>query len=161
MEWTRSMLVLLPLALVAAAPPVRSESDEQILFELVNLERKKEKLPTLRLNPLLTRAARLHVENMARQEKMNHILDGKGVGDRVTAMGYEFRIVGENLAMSAIEGTRDAPPESPYEIHENWMGSPGHRANILHPKYREIGLHRCHSKKGTFFYVQVFAAHLD
>lgn len=47
MEWTRSMLVLLPLALVAAAPPVRSESDEQILFELVNLERKKEKLPTL------------------------------------------------------------------------------------------------------------------
>ena len=46
--------------------------------------------------------------------------------------GYEYVVVGENLALGNFGGDQD--------VVEAWMNSPGHRANILNPKYQEIGI---------------------
>ena len=42
--------------------------------------------------------------------------------------------MGENLASG------EETAGTPHEIVEGWMNSPGHRANILRPEFREIGI---------------------
>ncbi len=153
------LLVLAGLALAGGDRPAKAKlaPDEKALVDLLNKERKKEKLPELTVNAALCQAARRHSENMAKQEKMSHQLDGKGVGDRVTEAGYAWRAVGENLAKSEAEGPGDPPASPPEEIHKMWMDSKGHRENILNPKYREVGIGKARSSKGTYYYTQVFA----
>jgi uncharacterized protein YkwD len=87
-------------------------------------------LPALQRDARLDRAAQLHAENMARQGRMAHVLDGRGVGARVCAEGVCRIGVGENVAM----GQR-----STGEVMRSWMSSPGHRANIQ-GRYRFIGV---------------------
>ncbi|MFO0845150.1 MAG: CAP domain-containing protein [Gemmataceae bacterium] len=138
-------------------PEAKLSADEKALLELLNKEREKEKLPKLTVNERLMKAARAHTENMAKQEKMSHELDGKNVGERVTDAGYDWGAVAENVAKAGAEsGDPPAPPAA--EIHKGWMESKGHRANILGEKYKEVGLGMVKSKKGTYFYTQVFAA---
>ena len=142
------------------APPAvakvgKHDADEKALLDLLNESRKKEKLPPLKANATLTKAARSHSENMAKYEKMAHQLDNKGVGDRTAAAGYDYRIVRENLA--AAEGDADTPPPTPKEIHDKWMESKGHRANLLDDRVTEVGIAIVVSKKGTYYYTQVFA----
>jgi uncharacterized protein YkwD len=156
---------LLLLALAGPAPAedtpaeVKLSADEKALLLLLNQERKKEKLPELAVNALLCKAARLHAQNMARQEKCEHELDGKRVAGRVTDAGYDYRVVRENLAMAAAEREGDDPPApAPAEVHRKWMESKGHRANILFPRCTEVGLAIARSKKGTYYYAQVFAS---
>ena len=87
-------------------------------------------LPALTRDARLDRAAQLHAENMARQGRMSHILDGRSVGARVCAEGVCRIGVGENVAM----GQR-----STGEVMAAWMASPGHRANIR-GQYRLVGV---------------------
>ncbi len=130
-------------------------ADEKTLLDLVNEARKKEKLQPLKANAVLKQIARLHSENMAKQEKMAHQLDGKSVGDRTTAADYDYRVVRENLA--AAEGDADTPAPTPKEIHDKWMESKGHKANLLDDRVTEVGIAIVVSKKGTYYYTQVFA----
>ena len=58
-------------------------------------------------------------------------LTGSTVGSRAGDGGYDYLIVGENLA---------AGQHSPAEVVRAWMDSPGHRANILGEGYEEIGV---------------------
>jgi uncharacterized protein YkwD len=87
-------------------------------------------LPALVRDARLDRAAQLHAENMARQGRMSHILDGRGVGARVCAEGVCRIGVGENVAM----GQRTTG-----EVMRSWMASPGHLANIQ-GRYSRIGV---------------------
>jgi uncharacterized protein YkwD len=134
---------------------VKLSKDEQALFDLLNKARAKEKLPALKLNAVLCKVALEHSKNMAKHEKMAHRLDDKGVGDRVTAAGYDWKRLRENLARAT--GEEDGPSPEPAEIHKGWMGSKGHRANILHDGVTEVGISMFRGKKGTFYYTQVFA----
>ena len=87
-------------------------------------------LPALQRDARLDRAAQLHAENMARQGRMAHVLDGRGVGARVCDQGVCRIGVGENVAM----GQR-----STADVMRARMASPGHRANIQ-GRYRFIGV---------------------
>jgi uncharacterized protein YkwD len=135
---------------------VELNDDLKTILKLLNEARKKEKLEPVSLDPVLCRVAKAHTENMARQEKMAHKLDDKRVGDRVLAAGYDYRVVAENLACA--EGEPDDPAPAPADIHKNWMESKGHRANILNGRYTQVGLAMVRSKKGNYYYTQVFAA---
>ena len=55
---------------------------------MTNKARAKEKLPPLKLNSVLTKVARAHSANMAKQEKMEHELDGKNPSQRIKEAGY-------------------------------------------------------------------------
>jgi uncharacterized protein YkwD len=159
---TPTLIVLLATGLLAGekeAParpkPAPFAADEKALLDLLNEARKKEKLPPLKANATLHKVALLHSQNMAKQEKMAHHLDEKGVGDRTAAGGYDYRVVRENLA--AAEGDVDSPAPTPKEIHDRWMESKGHRANLLDARVTEVGIAIAVSKKGTYYYTQVFA----
>ena len=87
-------------------------------------------LPALTRDARLDRAAQLHAENMARQGRMSHVLDGRGPGARVCDQGVCRIGVGENVAV----GQR-----STGEVMRSWMASAGHRANIQ-GRYSRIGV---------------------
>lgn len=140
-------LALLPLA--AAVPAAEKPTPQAEIIRLTNEFRKAQKLPPLKEDPRLSRAAQKHAENMARQGKIAHILDGKALRDRVKAEGYKFVLVGENVAQSHDEGR-------PQEFLLQWKESTGHRANMLRALYREIGVGLAKSKSGVWYACQVF-----
>jgi uncharacterized protein YkwD len=148
------LLVALSAAFADKDDGFKLNDDEKALVKLLNDTRAEAKLSKLKVNPLLCKVAKQHTLNMAKQEKMEHVLDGKGVAKRVTEAGYDYRKVGENLAMAS--GEEDAPAPPPADVHKNWMDSKGHRANILEAKYTEVGVSMGRSAKGTFFYTMVF-----
>jgi uncharacterized protein YkwD len=123
-------------------------ADEQKLLELTNQERKKEKLPLLRPNPVLFTTARAHAANMARQKKMLHVLDGKNVYERLDKAGYDWALAGENLGR-----TKDASLE---DLMQGWMKSKGHRKNILKDRYTEVGIGIASDGQERVYYAMVF-----
>jgi uncharacterized protein YkwD len=125
--------------------------DEQMLLDLLNKERAKEKLPALKPNPILFRVARAHSANMARQRKMEHDLDGKNPAQRILAAGYDYGRAAENIAMS--EGPGVPMPK----IVESWMNSKIHRENLLSDAVSETGLGIARNDKGEVYYTQLFA----
>ncbi|CDM94021.1 MULTISPECIES: CAP domain-containing protein [Limnospira] len=106
---------------------------EQQVLELVNQERVREDLQPLRLNPLLTQAARTHSTNMALQDFFSHTgIDGSNLTDRIRATGFTLIVpFAENMA---------AGHTTPELVVEGWMDSPGHRDNILNPDFTQIGV---------------------
>ena len=105
-------------------------------------------LPPLKVNPLLCKVARDHAANMARQQKMEHTLDGKTSFDRLKAAGYRYDYASENIAY----GNMVSMPE----VMQGWMGSPLHRKNLLNKDATEIGLGSATAKDGGFYITQVF-----
>jgi len=107
---------------------------------LVNRERVGEGERPLAPNERLEQAAQAHTDSMAFGDYVEH--DGPG-GEtplsRMRATGYisSWQMayeVGENIGWGTLwEAT-------PRAIVAAWMASPGHRANILDPRYRETGI---------------------
>ena len=124
-----------------------SEAEKQIL-DLTNAERAKEKLPPLKPHPILFKAARQHTLNMAKQEKLDHELDGVKPNERTRKLGYNTGWVGENIAAG-----QGFPPK---EAIKAWMNSEGHRKNILDAHYVYIGIGATRNAKGEYYYTQVF-----
>jgi uncharacterized protein YkwD len=106
---------------------------------LANAERSQRGLVLLRENPKLRRAARAHSSDMVRDGYFAHTEpDGDTFVDRILAARYTRRgdgwTLGENLAWGTGElGTARG-------VHDAWMRSSGHRATILKPAYRELGI---------------------
>jgi hypothetical protein len=99
-----------------------------------NVFRKDEKdLPALTENKLLNLSAEKKVKDMFEGQYFEHNSPkGKGVGDLGTEVGYEYLLIGENLALGNFKDN--------YDLVKAWMDSPGHRENILNSKYTEIGV---------------------
>jgi uncharacterized protein YkwD len=129
---------------------------------LVNGERADNNLPPLTSNPQLQQAAEGMGARMVKEQFFSHTTpDGKSVVDRVEPTGYipdsGDWVVGENLAWG------NGALATPQAIVNGWMNSPGHRANILAPDYKDIGLADAQgsptpSQQGGTVYVNVFGA---
>ena len=130
--------------------PFQNTPNETKVFELTNLERKKKELRPLKLSLALSKVARGHSENMARQGKMEHKLDDKTPGDRLRAAGYKFTRSGENIGAGDDGVTLEM-------LMKAWMDSPGHRDNILFADYTEIGIGIAREKEGQWYFTQLFA----
>jgi uncharacterized protein YkwD len=88
--------------------------------------------PALRLEAALNSAAMGHAQDMLRFGYFDHTgHDGSSPGTRAAASGYHYRLVGENIA----EG-----PQSPQEVVQGWLDSPGHCQNIMNPHFTDMGL---------------------
>lgn len=87
--------------------------------------------PPLAWNDALFSAAARHSADMARRDYFAHDSpEGTRVGARVTAEGYPWRSIGENIA----GGDRSVEV-----VVRGWMDSPGHCANIMNREFSEIG----------------------
>ena len=150
---TRAFVCLIACCglVVAGEPlPFQQSAEELKIFELTNLERKKKDAPLLKLNPLLSKVARAHSANMARQGKFDHTLDGKDINDRVRESGYKSNLRGENIAF----GEKGAAVAN---IVKSWMESKEHSENLLHVDFVEMGVGIARDKDGDIYYTQVFA----
>jgi len=148
--------LLLAVALPLHAAPEKADKpkfeltrEERTLIDLTNQERKKENLPPLRTSEALSKVARDHSANMAKQGKMEHVLDGKNPMQRIKASGYQAAWGGENIA----GGDEEWPLA---DVMDAWMKSPPHRKNILMKEYQEIGLGNVRTKDGKMYITQLF-----
>jgi len=154
------VLTLLVLVLASRADekkePAKLElsEEEKTLLELTNQERAKEKLPPLKVNPLLCQAARGHSANMIKKGVMDHVLDGKSPKQRAKDAGYVPSVIAENLYWG--EKNEKVPDAVKW-----WMKSPTHRVNILHNEFTEIGLGIVRLDKDRLVLTQLFGAPLD
>ncbi len=145
---------LAALAVLVAAPPsasanchnkyahpaqVSNATVKQTTLCLLNHQRKMHGRRALKPNRRLARAARRHASDMVRRNYFSHTAPG-GVDfvDRIMRQDYvnpgEGWLLGENLAWGSYQLA------TPKSIVRSWMHSPGHRANILNPRFREIGI---------------------
>jgi uncharacterized protein YkwD len=124
--------------------------NEQKVFELTNAERKKEDVAVLKWSDELSKIARAHSENMARQKKMDHVLDGKSPFDRIKATGMTYYYAGENVAWGPDNVGIPA-------VMVGWMNSEKHRENILSKDFTDIGIGIARNADGQIYFTQVFA----
>ncbi|OGF62799.1 hypothetical protein A2662_02725 [Candidatus Giovannonibacteria bacterium RIFCSPHIGHO2_01_FULL_45_33] len=126
---------------ISAPAPLRSSSTAPAVvltkagvIERTNIERQNNGgLPVLKENTKLNAAAQVKLKDMFAKQYFEHVSPlGIGPGDLVEAQGYDYILAGENLALGNFAGDKD--------LVTAWMNSPGHRANILNNRYREIGV---------------------
>lgn len=98
-----------------------------------NKERAKKQLPALKQNLALNASAQKKLEDMfARQYFKHESPSGKTASNLIADEDYRYITIAENLALGNFGG--DA------QVVLAWMNSPGHRANILDPRFQEIGV---------------------
>jgi hypothetical protein len=141
--------LLLPGLWPLGFAPVSAQGDDvaQILAR-VNALRQQNGLLPLDLNSVLTAAAQRHSDDMARTGTVDHTgSDGSSIESRIRDAGYgrwrDFGIWGEN-----IYGGQTADVDAALDF---WTNSQVHRANILKPRYREIGIGVGRSDTGTYY----------
>ena len=88
-------------------------------------------MPPLRASASLTNAASWQSQALAGAGYLDHTSpDGSTLIDRLTRVRWRGTSAGEDLAVAA----------RPSDAVEMWLASPGHRANLLSPAFRTIGL---------------------
>ncbi len=90
-------------------------------------------LSPLLQNPKLDRIASLRIKDMFKNGYFEHKSStGIGASDIAYDVGYEFIVIGENIALGNFQDDK--------ALVQAWMDSPGHRVNILNDRYTEIGI---------------------
>ncbi|WP_019136595.1 CAP domain-containing protein, partial [Cellulomonas massiliensis] len=135
---------LTTLALVLLAPPARAAADDAAqIAELVASARQDAGRAPLARNAALDDVAAAWARRMADEHRMYHN------PELASQVPGGWRSLGENVA----NGYRDAA-----SVHDGWMHSPGHRANILGEGYTDIGIAFLRAG-GTTWGVEVFATY--
>lgn len=103
---------------------------------LLNGERQSHGLSALRANGQLAKAAKAWADRMVAKRFFAHEAGASSPLSRIKRTGYVHGIwqIGENLAWG------NGPLATPRAIVNGWMNSPGHRANILHGAFKDIGI---------------------
>jgi uncharacterized protein YkwD len=108
-----------------------AEQVERALEQMIARERKALGLTPLVIDTRLERIAKAHSDDMVAHHFIAHTSKRTGEApDRVAAAGLTASVVLENIGRGY----------SASEIHRGLMESPGHRANVLHPDARELGI---------------------
>ncbi|MGC4379429.1 CAP domain-containing protein [Fictibacillus sp. Mic-4] len=118
------------------------------VISLVNKERSKQGLAPLKDNASLDKTATLKAEDMRDKNYFDH--NSPTYGDPFQMMkqfGINYSRAAENIAA----GQKDAQ-----DVMDSWMKSPGHRANILDPNLKEIGIGYATGGSYGTYWVQQF-----
>lgn len=119
------------IAISGTFHPVDLDKDK--IYSLINAERKKAGLNELTINPLLEQSAKAKAEDMITKNYWAHNgPNGETPWQFFKDAGYVYTYSGENLAMKYI--TEET-------VVQGWMNSPTHRANILKPEFKDMGIY--------------------
>jgi len=120
---------------------------EQYLLAAANQDRAAHGLGPVKIDEHLALAARQHAYLMANHRGISHQFSGEpDLAQRAGDAGARFSLVTENVA----EASNSAL------IHELWMNSAGHRANLLDPNVDSVGI-AVVQKSGQLYAVEDFA----
>jgi uncharacterized protein YkwD len=150
--WTATVVAVFAFLLVPAATARPGETHgrrvaltslESGVLQQLNAIRLQHRLVPLKLSAALTDSAAAHTREMEQDGYFAHnSADGTVFWKRIQhwyAQGaYGYWSVGENLLWSA-------PDIGAPGALQLWMNSPEHRANILDPNWREIGISAQHA----------------
>jgi len=138
------------------------EQEEQDLVAAINAERTGRGLEPLTPDPLLRVTARAHCREMCDLAYFQHHSPTPGLQtplDRYLAgrraWGEEppsAALVGENIFYASVT---DAVYNAAY-AHRRLMASPGHRANILEPRFSRVGVGLYRDGQGRFWVTEMF-----
>ena len=145
--------------------PLDTASVERYIVEYTNQERAAEGRSLLSHDPAISDISREHSADMADSGEFEHIIGGGGPTDRALDAGYDCRAyrpdgsyaygLGENIALTPkVKTWQRATIEAPWSVlsfHASersmaealvqlWMNSPEHRAGLLKPSYRRLGV---------------------
>lgn len=111
---------------------------EQAIFTRVNEERASAGLPALSYNNTMQHYARLKSKDMGDRSYFDHTNpEGKLITEQMKSDGVSYKAWGENIAyISGVSGNVKLATQ----FMNNWMNSPGHRANILSSNFSSIGV---------------------
>jgi len=140
----------------------RPLSDEQIagisaeearILELVNRKRAAAGVAPLKLSGRLAVAARGHSYDMALRHYFSHnSADGVSAEQRIRGSGIDYAEMGENIYVDDLPD----PDRLPERAVDGWMGSPGHRKNMLSPGFNETGVGIARAADGSAYITQDF-----
>jgi uncharacterized protein YkwD len=136
-------VVLAPVASPASSRPRASLTElETGVLQQLNAIRTQHGLVPLRISSDLNASAAQHSTEMGSDGYFEHTsFDGTAFWKRIqhwyASNGYDYWSVGENLLWSS----PDVDSKAALQL---WMNSPEHRANILAPRWREIGISAVH-----------------
>lgn len=108
--------------------------------------------PPVKLSETLAGVAFGHADDMAKHNYFEHEdRTGRSPADRVRAVGYQEKLVGENIAYG---------PKSADEVVKGWLDSPGHCENIMDPRFAEMGIAYAtgRASKRGLYWVQLLVA---
>lgn len=124
---------------VYAPPPLKSNENnvgsltKSGTIRETNIRRGQNDLPKLIENEKLDQSAMLKAKDILNKQYFEHVSpQGTGPSDLADKVGYDYIVIGENLALGGFED--DAA------LMNAWMSSAGHRENILNSGFREIGV---------------------
>jgi uncharacterized protein YkwD len=117
----------------ACGEPDQADAWRDEVMRLVNQARAQVGAGPVVQNDILERQATEYACQMIQFDFFDHVnpVDGSTLGERASDFGYAFLVVGENLA---------AGQTTPQQAFQDWMDSPGHRRNILDPRFTELGV---------------------
>ncbi len=161
----RSLAFLIAsLALVGAAPPespyeplvivnpeqtTERTAEERALIADVNRTRSAAGLATVSVDDLLSRAAHAHAQDMAARRFFGHSSpEGNSLPDRLAKVGFHWAVAAENIALD----------EDERHANSALLQSAPHRANMLDPRVRKIGVAALGVGVGAALYVEDFAS---
>lgn len=166
--WERlSILALLAAGLVCLASVLSGAAEagrqapvvpdpyqmEKDLLSVLNRERAAHGLPAVRLSSGLVGLARKHSAEMARRNVLTHdSAAGRSFTDRLVDAGIPFAANGENVAESWSPAAES--------IHQSFMNSPGHRANVLNRDFDEVGIGIVRGPVNVYFVTEDFIGSL-
>ena len=126
-------------ALAAAAPAAHASTEESQFVSLANKERANRGLRSYSVASDLVAVARRHAQRMAAKHSIYH---NPNLGSEVTG----WQAVGENVGMGG----------SASSVHQAFMNSTAHRANILDGDFTQVGMGTAYDDKGVLYVTQVF-----
>lgn len=152
--------------IVAAAPltaPAQEQAGEvaERVLALVNRARSQARrcgaeafaaARPLALDARLGQAATVQAQAMARGSFLEHQgRDGSTPASRISGTGYDWRSVGENIAMGQ---------STPEQVVADWVKSPEHCANIMDPRFTQMGVAFAFdpASEGGVYWAQTFGA---
>ena len=157
----RRIVLIAAALMVLIIPKVSAETYGQVLWvpgepdssefavevlELVNIERENAGLEPLELDEDLVRLANIRAEEIV--ENFSHTRPN-GTSCFTILEEVYYHTCGENIA---------AGSPTPERVVEQWMDSPGHRANILNANYQYLGVGYFYDENSMYkhYWVQLF-----
>ncbi|MDD1668468.1 MAG: CAP domain-containing protein [Methanomicrobiales archaeon] len=158
----------------ATAPSAsKIQQIESFIFQYTNEERRMNGVPALKMNTCLNEIARAHSEDMAAKEYFSHgNLQGQDPSVRASIHGCPTRKsldggmiqvgIAENIGkmptgnVMGLGYVSDIPQSVARAQVDSWMGSSGHRGNILNPVYSSIGIGIARDASGYYISTQDF-----
>ncbi len=116
---------------------------ELLMLELINEERTSRGLDPLAINNALNESSEDHSKWMLESGVFDHTgAGGSTPGDRIAETDYQLEgnwRTAENIGWQSERG-EPGIADDVADIHESLMNSPGHRANLLNPELKDVGI---------------------